>query len=177
MTEIKKQPEAAAVKFRGAHKHFGTLHALRGMDLKIAEGEICVAIGPSGSGKSTLLRCVNQLESISAGRIFLHGELLGYEEDAGFLRPLPSAAVARQRRHTGMVFQRFNLFPHRTALQNVIEGLLAVKRIPRREAEQTGKALLHRVGLASRADHYPNQLSGGQQQRIASPARWRWNRG
>lgn len=156
-----------AVQFTGVHKHFGPLHVLRGVDLTVAEGEICVAIGPSGSGKSTLLRCINQLTGISAGRIHLDGDLLGYTEKAGVLYPLSPSAVARQRRHTGMVFQRFNLFPHRTALQNVIEGLLAVKGMPRRQAEERGRALLDRVGLGSRAGHYPSQLSGGQQQRVA----------
>ena len=160
--------EIPAVDLRGVHKHFGRLHVLRGVDLQIAPGEICVAIGPSGSGKSTLLRCVNQLETISAGRIFLGGELLGYtEENGGVFRPLPGSTIARQRRRTGMVFQRFNLFPHKTALQNVMEGPVAVNGLSRRQAAERGRDLLQKVGLASWGDRYPSQLSGGQQQRVA----------
>ena len=154
-------------ELQGIHKFYGSVHALRGVDLSIARGEVCVAIGPSGSGKSTLLRCINQLETISAGRIFLNGELQGYAEKDGRFHQLAPRRIAEQRRRTGMVFQRFNLFPHMTALQNVMEGPVQVKREPRTLARDRGLALLKRVGLSGLADRYPNQLSGGQQQRVA----------
>jgi len=156
-----------AVELQGIHKFYNDFHALCGIDLTIARGEVCVAIGPSGSGKSTLLRCINQLEVISAGRVWLNGELQGYREVDGTLHQLSPRQIAGQRRRTGMVFQRFNLFPHMTALQNIIEGPVHVKRLPRREARDRGMALLDRVGLHGLGDRYPNQLSGGQQQRVA----------
>jgi len=155
------------VDLAGVHKFYGSFHALRGVDLSIRRGEVCVAIGPSGSGKSTLLRCINQLEAISAGRIRLNGMLQGYTERDGRLHELPQRRIADQRRRTGMVFQRFNLFPHMTALQNVMEGPVQVKREPKALARQRSHALLDRVGLAGLADRYPSQLSGGQQQRVA----------
>ncbi|KZY43365.1 ectoine/hydroxyectoine ABC transporter ATP-binding protein EhuA [Roseovarius sp. HI0049] len=158
---------AAAVSLEGIHKFFGDFHALRGIDLTIARGEVCVAIGPSGSGKSTLLRCINQIEQISAGRIRIGGTLQGYDERNGRLHELSPREIDRQRRLTGMVFQRFNLFPHMTALGNVIEGPVHVKRMPKAKARSLGRDLLARVGLADLADRYPNQLSGGQQQRVA----------
>jgi polar amino acid transport system ATP-binding protein len=157
----------SAVAIEGLHKFFGQFHALRGIDLTIAKGEVCVAIGPSGSGKSTLLRCINQLEAVSAGRVFLNGELQGYTERAGRFHPLSARQIAVQRRRTGMVFQRFNLFPHMTAVQNVMEGPVQVRGQRRAEAHERAKALLARVGLAGLQDRYPNQLSGGQQQRVA----------
>ncbi|POF29102.1 amino acid ABC transporter ATP-binding protein [Roseibium marinum] len=156
-----------AVQLRGIHKFYGEVHALCGVDLNIGRGEVCVAIGPSGSGKSTLLRCINQLEVISAGRVFLNGELQGYSERDAKLHPLHPKQIARQRRLTGMVFQRFNLFPHMTALQNVIEGPVQVKRERKATARERGTAILERVGLHGLGDRYPNQLSGGQQQRVA----------
>ncbi|QZZ37401.1 amino acid ABC transporter ATP-binding protein [Nitratireductor kimnyeongensis] len=156
-----------SVSLEGIHKFFGKVHALRGVDLRIGRGEVCVAIGPSGSGKSTLLRCINQLEEISAGRVRINGELQGYVERNGRLHELSPRQIDKQRRLTGMVFQRFNLFPHKTALQNVTEGPIQVRRIARAEANRRGKELLDRVGLADLADRYPNQLSGGQQQRVA----------
>jgi polar amino acid transport system ATP-binding protein len=156
-----------AVNLQGIHKYYGLVHALRGIDLTIGKGEVSVAIGPSGSGKSTLLRCINQLETVSAGRVFLNGELQGYTERDGKFHPLPPVKVAAQRRKTGMVFQRFNLFPHMTALQNVMEGPMQVKRQPRAEARDKAMALLARVGLQGLHDRYPNQISGGQQQRVA----------
>ena len=144
------------VSVRGVHKFFGDLHVLRGIDLDIAPGEVCVILGPSGSGKSTLLRCLNMLEDISAGRVFVDGELLGYrEDDNGVLHERHDKEIAAQRSRIGMVFQRFNLFPHMTALENVME------------AREQALELLDRVGLADRADHYPAELSGGQQQRVA----------
>jgi polar amino acid transport system ATP-binding protein len=160
-------PVAPAVELLGVHKFYGDFHALRGVDLSIARGAVCVAIGPSGSGKSTLLRCINQLEVISAGRVRLNGVLQGYREVGGKLHELSQRRISEQRRRTGMVFQRFNLFPHMTALQNVIEGPVHVKRQPKRQARERGLALLERVGLGGLGDRYPNQLSGGQQQRVA----------
>ncbi|WP_159438524.1 amino acid ABC transporter ATP-binding protein [Actinomyces mediterranea] len=156
------------VSVRGVHKFFGDLHVLKGIDLTIESGEVCVILGPSGSGKSTLLRCLNQLEEISAGRVRVEGELLGYREDeAGRLHELPDKVIASQRSRIGMVFQRFNLFPHKTALENVMEAPVHVAKLPKDRARQRALALLERVGLADRADHYPSELSGGQQQRVA----------
>ena len=159
--------DPSTVEIKGLHKFFGAVHALRGVDLRIQKGEVCVAIGPSGSGKSTLLRCINQIEVLSAGRICLNGELQGYDERNGRFHMLPPRRIDEQRRKTGMVFQRFNLFPHKTALQNVTEGPIQVRRDPRAKARKRGMELLDRVGLAHLADRYPNQLSGGQQQRVA----------
>ena len=156
-----------AVSLEGVHKFFGSFHALRDIDLTIDRGEVCVAIGPSGSGKSTLLRCINQIEEISAGRVRIGGTLQGYDERNGRLHELSPRAIDRQRRRTGMVFQRFNLFPHMTALGNVIEGPVQVKRMPKARARDLGHELLARVGLAGLEDRYPSQLSGGQQQRVA----------
>lgn len=159
---------APMVQVEGVHKFFGDLHVLKGIDLTIAPGEVCVILGPSGSGKSTLLRCLNQLEEISAGRVRVEGELLGYREDAqGRLHDLPDKAIARQRARIGMVFQRFNLFPHKTALENVMEAPVHVAGIDKATAKKRALELLDRVGLADRADHYPSELSGGQQQRVA----------
>lgn len=156
------------VQVEGVHKFFGDLHVLKGIDLTIAPGEVCVILGPSGSGKSTLLRCLNQLEEISAGRVRVEGELLGYREDAqGRLHDLPDKAIARQRARIGMVFQRFNLFPHKTALENVMEAPVHVAGVDKATAKKRALELLERVGLADRADHYPSELSGGQQQRVA----------
>ena len=155
------------VAIRGVEKRFGAFQALRGVSLDVAAGEVLCVIGASGSGKTTLLRCVNQLVAIDAGAIWLGGELLGRRVEAGRLYPLSEAEIARQRRRTGMVFQRFNLFPHLTALGNVIEGPVQVLRRPPAEAARDAMALLERVGLASKAHAYPAQLSGGQQQRVA----------
>jgi polar amino acid transport system ATP-binding protein len=155
------------VEMQNIHKFYGTVHALRGVDLRVKRGEVCVAIGPSGSGKSTLLRCINQLENISAGRVFLKGELQGFTERNGFFHPLTSRRIAAQRRSTGMVFQRFNLFPHMTALQNVMEGPLHVKGWSRERTISKATELLKRVGLDGLGSRYPAHLSGGQQQRVA----------
>ena len=127
---------------------------------------MCI-VGPSGSGKSTFLRCINHLESINAGRLYIDGELVGYREKAGKLYELPAREAARQRRDVGMVFQHFNLFPHRTALQNIIEAPVHVKKVAKAAALQRGRDLLQRVELSEKADAYPAQLSGGQQQRVA----------
>ncbi len=155
------------VEMQNIHKYYGPVHALKGVDLRVRRGEVCVAIGPSGSGKSTLLRCINQLESISAGRVFLKGELQGFTEKDGRFHPLAPGAVAAQRRQTGMVFQRFHLFPHMTALENVMEGPSQVKGWPKERARKKALDLLHRVGLEGFGGRYPGQLSGGQQQRVA----------
>ena len=160
------------VKARGVHKFFGDLHVLRGVDLTIKPGEVCVILGPSGSGKSTLLRCINELETISAGRIWVDGELMGFRTTTGregqeILHRLKDSTIAKQRSRIGMVFQRFNLFPHRTALENVTEAPINVKKVPKKAARKRASELLERVGLSDRSDHYPSQLSGGQQQRVA----------
>ncbi|MFC0030033.1 amino acid ABC transporter ATP-binding protein [Micromonospora chaiyaphumensis] len=155
------------VQCRSLRKSFGRLEVLRGIDLTIERGRVVCVVGPSGSGKSTLLRCLNHLEEPQAGRVYVDGELIGYEERGGRLRPLPDARLRRQRESIGMVFQRFHLFPHRTALENVMEGLVAVKGVPAAAARRRAADLLERVGLADRAHHYPAQLSGGQQQRVA----------
>lgn len=160
--------ETPMVSVRGVHKFFGNLHVLRGIDLDIAPGEVCVILGPSGSGKSTLLRCLNQLEEINAGKVSVEGELLGYREDTkGQLHELPDKVIASQRSRIGMVFQRFNLFPHKTALENVMEAPVHVAKVDKATAKARALELLERVGLADRADHYPSELSGGQQQRVA----------
>lgn len=162
----------AMIEARGVHKFFGDLHVLRGVDLTVKRGEVCVLLGPSGSGKSTLLRCMNELEQISAGRMLVDGELMGLRETtnrsgATVLHRRSDKDVARQRSQIGMVFQRFNLFPHMTALQNVMEAPREVHGLSRREARQRAEKELARVGLADRMDHYPGELSGGQQQRVA----------
>ena len=169
-------PEGLAVQMEGIRKFYGEMEALRGVDLAVRPGEVCVAIGPSGSGKTTLLRCINQLESISAGRIFVHGELQGFTEADGAFHPLAPKEIAAQRRRTGMVFQRFNLFPHMTAAQNVMEGPVQVKGAAKRKARAQAEALLASVGLDGMEDRYPSQLSGGQQQRVAiARARSPWS--
>ena len=161
--------QSALIQIRGVHKFFGALHVLRGIDLDIANGEVCVIMGPSGSGKSTLLRCLNQLETISAGEIFIDGELLGYRKDSstGVLHDLTDKQIASQRSQIGMVFQRFNLFPHMTALENVMEGPIQVLGRPKAEVARDAQEYLELVGLGDRLNHYPSQLSGGQQQRVA----------
>jgi polar amino acid transport system ATP-binding protein len=148
-------------------KSFGTFQALRGVSLDVMAGEVVCIIGASGSGKTTLLRCINQLAEPDSGAIWVDGELAGHRIEGRRLHRLSEAAIARQRRATGMVFQRFNLFPHLTALENVIEGPVQVLKRPRAEAVAEAAALLARVGLADKAASYPAQLSGGQQQRVA----------
>ncbi|UTT71576.1 amino acid ABC transporter ATP-binding protein [Arthrobacter sp. DNA4] len=155
------------VKIEGLHKYYGHHHVLRGIDMTVNQGEVSVVIGPSGSGKSTMLRCVNLLESISAGRISVGDQLIGYREVNGRLHDLKTKEIAAQRREIGMVFQRFNLFPHKTALQNVMEAPVHVKGQSKAAAQKRALELLDRVGLGDRAGHYPSQLSGGQQQRVA----------
>ena len=170
-TAAAAMPRQAGVKplvtIQGVHKFFGDHHVLQGIDMTVNPGEVSVIIGPSGSGKSTLLRCINLLESISAGRIHVHDDLIGYRDVNGKLHDLSAKAIAGQRREIGMVFQRFNLFPHKTALQNVIEAPTQVKRQSKSAAKLKALELLEMVGLSDRANFYPAQLSGGQQQRVA----------
>jgi polar amino acid transport system ATP-binding protein len=149
------------------HKRFGANEVLKGISLEVGQGDVLVLLGPSGSGKSTFLRCINHLESINAGRIYVGDELIGYRDNGGQLYELHPKQIAAQRQSIGMVFQRFNLFPHLTALQNVIEAPVGVAGLPKQAATDRALALLDRVGLADRANHYPSQLSGGQQQRVA----------
>jgi polar amino acid transport system ATP-binding protein len=150
------------------HKWFGRLHVLKGLSMRVKRREVVVVIGPSGSGKTTFLRCVNHLEKIERGRISVNGHLIGYREtDDGKLVEDREKNIALQRREIGMVFQRFNLFPHKTALENITEAPIQVRGMSRDEANEMGQALLARVGLTHKADAYPVQLSGGQQQRVA----------
>jgi len=155
------------VKAEAVHKSFGRLEVLRGIDLEVQPKEVMCIIGPSGSGKSTFLRCINHLEKIDAGRLSVDGELVGYKERGDKLHELPDTEVCKKRSEIGMVFQRFNLFPHMTALDNVIEAPMRVKRESRAVAAERARTLLERVGLADKVGVYPNQLSGGQQQRVA----------
>ena len=155
------------VKAEAVHKSFGHLEVLKGIDLEVRAGEVFCLIGPSGSGKSTFLRCINHLEKINGGRLWVDGELVGYREEGGKLHELRDREVARKRADIGMVFQRFNLFPHMTALENVCEAPCQVKGTRKDEARRRGRELLGQVGLADKADVYPMQLSGGQQQRVA----------
>jgi polar amino acid transport system ATP-binding protein len=148
-------------------KRFGNVQALEDVTLDVHAGEVVCIIGPSGSGKTTFLRCINQLERIDSGALWLNGELTGYRRVGDALHPLSEKEIGRQRRATGMVFQRFNLFPHMTALQNVTEGPIQVLKQKPAEAKDAAMALLERVGLANKASAYPAELSGGQQQRIA----------
>jgi len=155
------------VQARGVHKFFHHLHVLRGVDLDVERGEVVVILGASGSGKTTFLRCLNHLEKIDGGRITVNGHLMGYLERDGRLVEQKERLVARQRAEIGMVFQRFNLFPHMTAIENVIEAPIRVKGLDRKSALARGRERLAKVGLAEKADVYPHQLSGGQQQRVA----------
>lgn len=149
------------------HKSFGRLEVLRGISLKVQRGEVMCIVGPSGSGKSTFLRCVNHLEKINAGRLWVNGRLMGYRQKGAKLYELRESEVAAQRREIGMVFQQFNLFPHMTALGNVMEAPVQVLRRPKALARAKAEELLDRVGLADKLGHHPDQLSGGQQQRVA----------
>jgi polar amino acid transport system ATP-binding protein len=155
------------LKAESLFKRFGRLEVLKGITLEVQRGEVMCLLGPSGSGKSTFLRCINHLEKIDAGRLRVDGELVGYREEGDKLYELREADVIRKRAEIGMVFQRFNLFPHMTALENVIEAPILVKRMPRAEALERGRDLLDRVGIGDRVESYPSQLSGGQQQRVA----------
>jgi polar amino acid transport system ATP-binding protein len=155
------------LRIRGLSKSYGSRQVLRDIDLDVPTGSVMCIIGPSGSGKSTLLSCINHLEPIDSGRVWVAGELVGYREHRGKLYELPEREVARMRRNVGMVFQQFNLFPHMTALQNIIEAPIRVKRIAPARAKDRAAKLLDRVGLAGKHARYPAQLSGGEQQRVA----------
>jgi polar amino acid transport system ATP-binding protein len=157
----------AMVKAEGVRKHFGRLEVLKGVSLDVAPGEVTCILGPSGSGKTTFIRCINHLEKIDGGRLWVDGELVGYRQSGDKLHELREGEVARQRAEIGMVFQRFNLFGHMTALENVVEAPIRVKKISKEKAVASAKALLDRVGLGEKYESYPSQLSGGQQQRVA----------
>jgi polar amino acid transport system ATP-binding protein len=148
-------------------KNFGALKVLKGVTLMVERGQVLCIVGPSGSGKSTFLRCINHLESVNAGRLYVDGELVGYREKGDKLHELPAREAAKQRRDVGMVFQHFNLFPHRTALGNIVEAPIHVNKTKKGVALARARELLARVGMSEKADAYPAQLSGGQQQRVA----------
>ena len=157
----------AMVKAEAVHKRFGRLEVLKGISLEVQPGEVMCILGPSGSGKTTFIRCINHLEQIDGGRLWVDGELVGYRQVGDKLYELRDAEVCGKRAEIGMVFQRFNLFGHMTALENVVEAPIRVKRLPKDDAVRRAKELLDRVGLADKLDNYPSQLSGGQQQRVA----------
>jgi len=159
--------ESLMVDARHIRKSFGSLSVLKDISIEVRQGEVMCLVGPSGSGKSTFLRCINHLEAIDAGRLFVDGQLIGYREQGDKLYVLKPHEAALQRSDIGMVFQRFNLFPHMTALENVIEAPIQVKKLDRAIAKSRGRELLARVGLADKEDAYPAHLSGGQQQRVA----------
>jgi polar amino acid transport system ATP-binding protein len=155
------------VRSEGVHKSFGHLEVLKGIDLEVQPGEVMCIVGPSGSGKSTFLRCINHLEKVSAGKLYVDGELVGYRQHGDKIYELRDREVCRKRAEIGMVFQRFNLFPHMTALENICEAPIRVKRESKNAVRERAEKLLDRVGLAEKMRTYPNQLSGGQQQRVA----------
>ena len=165
-------PTDMVVDATNVDKWFGKLHVLRDVTMTVKRQEVVVVLGPSGSGKTTFIRCVNHLEKIQSGRIFVNGHLIGYRDVNGKLVEDKEANIARQRQEIGMVFQRFNLFPHKTALENIIEAPIQVRGTPKDEAIEMGRALLTRVGLAVKEQSYPSQLSGGQQQRVALARAW-----
>ena len=158
---------APMVKAEGVHKRFGRLEVLKGISLEVQPREVVCILGPSGSGKSTFLRCINHLEKIDAGRLWVDGRLVGYRQAGDKIYELRDSEICRDRAEIGMVFQGFNLFGHMTALENVVEAPVHVKRVPRAEARARAREVLERVGLSDKLDSYPSQLSGGQQQRVA----------
>jgi polar amino acid transport system ATP-binding protein len=157
----------ALVRAENVYKSFGLNEVLKGINLEVNRGEVVCLLGASGSGKSTFLRCINHLETLSNGRIWVGDKVVGYRQDGNRLFELSDKEAARQRRSIGMVFQRFNLFPHMTVLENIIEGPVLVKKEKPAEAKRRASEMLARVGLEGREDSYPRQLSGGQQQRVA----------
>lgn len=163
---MKTQENGSIVSIQGLRKSFGALEVLKSVDIEIKRGEVIVVLGPSGSGKSTMLRCINFLETFQSGVIKVEGKPVGYE-DTDRRKPLSEAHNAELREHVGMVFQSYNLFPHRTVLENVMMGPVKVKGVPREKARATAMALLGKVGMDHKADAYPGRLSGGQQQRVA----------
>ena len=164
------------VKAENVHKQFGRLEVLKGIDLEVNQGEVCCVIGPSGSGKSTFLRCINHLEKINGGRIWVDGDLIGYRERGGKLHEMKEKEVAAQRRGIGMVFQRFNLFPHMTALENVMEAPLRTRGESKAEVRKRATDLLERVGLGEKVDTYPGQFPVVSSSGSRSPGRWRCGR-
>jgi polar amino acid transport system ATP-binding protein len=169
MNSLAKEPAARVplVVAEQVHKRFGSLEVLKGIDMTVMTGEVACLLGPSGSGKSTFLRCINHLEKVDGGRLSVGGHLVGYRQKGDKLYELKDSEVAQRRRDIGMVVQRFNLFPHLTALRNVMEAPVQVLGRSRKQAREEALTLLDRVGLGDRADYYPSQLSGGQQQRVA----------
>jgi polar amino acid transport system ATP-binding protein len=167
LSKAAKNDKNVIVKFENVNKYFGDLHVLNNINLEVTKNEVLVIIGPSGSGKSTLLRSINHLEKINSGCITVFGRMLGYYEQDGKLVEEKEQVIAQQRAEIGMVFQRFNLFPHLTCLENIIESPMLVRKTNREEAIAAAKRLLKRVGLEDKADCYPRQISGGQQQRVA----------
>ncbi len=162
-----REAELPMVDARQVHKSYGRLEVLKGIDLTVGRGAVLCLIGPSGSGKSTFLRCINHLEKIDGGELFVDGDLVGYRQSGNRLHELKDREVCSKRAEIGMVFQRFNLFPHMSALDNVLAGPVWVKKAPGGPSKERARELLARVGLADKVDNYPNQLSGGQQQRVA----------
>jgi len=164
---VQSYETGAMIRCDDVHKRFGRTEVLRGITCDIAKGEVVVVAGPSGSGKSTLLRCINHLERVDKGRIYVDGQPVGYREVNGKFVEKSEREVARMRAAIGMVFQRFNLFPQLTALGNVTDAPIHVRKIGRSQAMEAGRAMLQKVGLGDKIDSYPGQLSGGQQQRVA----------
>ena len=167
MSNTVKNTGTVMVEAQGVRKSYGHLEILKGIDLQVQRGSVTVLIGPSGSGKTTFLRCINHLEKINAGRLYVDGSLVGYEERNGRLHEMKDKATAVSRRASGMVFQRFNLFPHMTIMENIIEAPIQVQGRNRKEITAEAQVLLDRVGLGDRGRSYPQELSGGQQQRVA----------
>jgi len=168
VTSIPTAPDnSIIVRAEKVNKYFGNLHVLKDISLEVRKNEVVVILGPSGSGKSTFLRCINHLEKINSGHIYVNGHMIGYLDRNGKLIEDGESNISRQRAEIGMVFQRFNLFPHLTALENIIEAPIHVRHTPAAQAREDGERLLTRVGLADKRNQYPNQLSGGQQQRVA----------
>jgi polar amino acid transport system ATP-binding protein len=172
MTEATTEPTTEAttealVVAEEVHKSFGSIHVLRGIDLQVNHGEVLCIIGPSGSGKSTFIRCINHLEKIDSGRLLVDGHLVGYRRVGNKLHEMRESEIAKRREDVGMVFQHFNLFPHMTVLQNLIEAPTRVRKVPKEQAVASARELLRQVGLAEKEKAYPAQLSGGQQQRVA----------
>ena len=162
-----KPDSSVIVQAEKVNKYFGKLHVLNNISLEVRQNEVVVILGPSGSGKSTFLRCINHLEKINSGHIYVNGHMIGYLERNGKMVEDNEGNISRQRAEIGMVFQRFNLFPHLTALENIMEAPVHVRKTPIAQAREDAERLLVRVGLAAKRDQYPNQLSGGQQQRVA----------
>ena len=156
-----------ALRVEGVRKSYGHVEVLKGIDMQVKPGEVACLVGPSGSGKSTFLRCINHLEKINSGRLYVHGELVGYQEKKGRLYELSDREVCRKRAEIGMVFQSFNLFQHMSVLENIIEAPMKVLKTSKEEAVIYARELLELVGLSGREESYPKQLSGGQQQRVA----------